>query len=315
MPLIIVTHWIGRLVFGNGRRDFNLLMPLDTENTLDSPTFVLLPPCGDHDVSQFLSAGDQKSRFLIVKDGPMALSRVSGGDVIIVENLEDFFLEKKNRTWLCSKLREWLHDKAKIVITSHIDPSYWTTLLSSGSPDSGTNLELSEDEMRDWLKILYSFDKRALAVTGISFQESEMNLQWLISTMEERCVLANLATCDTYNPKNFAVMSSLINRGLVDGHTLRLTEASVDGANFNSFREFILEHADLSAIRTWQTDEKSELWSAMWPTLAIIIGVLVFFVVSAGRDAVDTALAVMGSIVAALPLILSIFGAVRGNED
>ena len=53
----------------------------------------------------------------------------------------------------------------------------------------------------------------------------------------------------------------------------------------------------------------------MWPTLVIIIGVLVFFVVSAGRDAVDTALAVMGSIVAALPLILSIFGALRGNND
>lgn len=77
---------------------------------------------------------------------------------------------------------------------------------------------------------------------------------------------------------------------------------------------FVLGSAELEPLKEWRKEGSGSLWSALWPTLLVIIGLLMFFVVSAGQNTVKTALALLASIIAAMPVLMSVFAFARGNS-
>ena len=57
------------------------------------------------------------------------------------------------------------------------------------------------------------------------------------------------------------------------------------------------------------------VWSAIFPTLLVIIGLLLFFVVSAGQSTVKTAMAMIGTVIAALPVLMSAVAFMRSGRS
>jgi fumarate reductase subunit D len=71
----------------------------------------------------------------------------------------------------------------------------------------------------------------------------------------------------------------------------------------------------MAALSDWRREGSESLWSAIWPTLLVVIGLLVFFVVSAGQNTVKSALAIIGSIIAALPVLMSVVAFLRSSRS
>ena len=158
-------------------------------------------------------------------------------------------------------------------------------------------------------KLLLFRDKGDEIISGRSWHEREdiYRKNWEASTMEERNTLLNLALSDMFNPRNPATIKHLIQRGLVTlDPPYRLLDAG--------FKDYILADGDIQALRSWRKAGKGSLWSAIWPTLLVIIGLLMFFVISAGHNTVKTAFALLASIIAALPVLMSVFAMVRSNS-
>jgi fumarate reductase subunit D len=81
-----------------------------------------------------------------------------------------------------------------------------------------------------------------------------------------------------------------------------------------SFKTFILRSPELDPLKGWRKEGVGSLWTALWPTLLVIIGLLMFFVVSSGQNTVKTAAALLASVVAALPVLMSVFAFARNNS-
>jgi hypothetical protein len=177
-------------------------------------------------------------------------------------------------------------------------------------------LSMDQTEIATWRALISDFEVELItrACAGDRLPKSQVEWEqlhfqnWAASTIEERNALANLALSDMFNPRNAGVIRHLIRRGLVSAEP---PQRLLDEA----FKSFILANADLESLSNWRQQGKDSLWSALWPTLLVIIGLLMFFVISAGQNTVRTALALLASIVAALPVLMSVFAVVRSNSS
>ena len=75
-----------------------------------------------------------------------------------------------------------------------------------------------------------------------------------------------------------------------------------------------LTSAELEPLGKWRKEGADSLWSALLPTLLIIIGLMMFFVLSAGQETVKTAMALLTTIIATLPVLASVFAFARSNS-
>ena len=76
-----------------------------------------------------------------------------------------------------------------------------------------------------------------------------------------------------------------------------------------AFGEFIQHDVDHEKIDQWRASGRGSAWTALWPTFIVIIVLLALFLLSAGREALNAVLAVVG----ALPIILGVITAIRNG--
>jgi hypothetical protein len=130
--------------------------------------------------------------------------------------------------------------------------------------------------------------------------------QWALSTNEERDILANLARRGVVNPINSEALQSLLHRGLLT-HDPSIAVASPELAHF------VLHDVDHRKLDAWHAEGSGNIWSALWPTMIVILVLASFFLFSAGQDALNAVIALFGALIAAVPILLGLFGAIRGS--
>jgi hypothetical protein len=233
-------------------------------------------------------------------------------DVLIVDETEDIFGVSEQRIPMLGTIEQALNAGARIILLTRVDPNYWLDMLDSRSMSESRTMSIDQTEVIVWESLLRKFKiglfPGAVSELHSSIEESREHAQnWAVSTPEERNVLANLAISDLYNPDNVDVIRSLIQRGLVTAdQPHRIRE--------KGFKTYIRHSTELQALSDWRREGSDSLWAAIWPTLLVVIGLLVFFVVSAGQNTVKSAMAIIGSIVAALPVLMSVVAFMRSSR-
>jgi hypothetical protein len=234
-------------------------------------------------------------------------------DVLIVDETEDIFGVSEQRIPLAGTIEQALNAGARIILLTRVDPNYWLNLLDSRSMSGSRVMSIDQNEVIVWESLIRKFkiglEPQKVSKLQSAIQEAREHAQnWAVSTPEERNVLANLARSDLHNPANVDVIRHLIQRGLVTpDQPHRLREPG--------FKNYILHSSDMAALSDWRREGSESLWSAIWPTLLVVIGLLVFFVVSAGQNTVKSALAIIGSIIAALPVLMSVVAFLRSSRS
>jgi len=238
---------------------------------------------------------------------------LSGQDVLIVEEAETAFHVPEQRSVLLSVLEEAFSAGSRVIMLARVDPVHLLDTLDERSLAESEVLPISQDEVIVWSSLMRKFSVSLVAAgdawSGLSQAQAhhEHMRNWAVSTRHERNVLANLALSDLYNPRNSDEIFHLVRRGLVSPHPpYELVNPG--------FKTFILRSPELDPLKSWRKEGSGSLWAALWPTLLVIIGLLMFFVVSSGQNTVKTAAALLASVVAALPVLMSVFAFARNNS-
>lgn len=144
-------------------------------------------------------------------------------------------------------------------------------------------------------------DARAFAVTAFrKGAASHFNQIWAESTQDERLQLYALASRGVVDSRRSAVLSSLVNRGLVepdpDSNVIRLRS--------EAFGEFITHDVDHGELHAWRKEGEGGAWRFIWPPLAIgaVLG-LVFLAMANPEMRGPMLTALLGLAPAALPAL------------
>jgi hypothetical protein len=238
---------------------------------------------------------------------------LTGEFAIVVDETEAIFGIEEQRLTLLRTLEAALERGTRVIMLNRIDPFFWLDMLDSRSLFMSRTLPIKQTEVLLWCSLMRRFS-RALVADDLFSELSPMEKgrehaqNWALSTPREKNVLANLAFSDLYNPNNLDVIRHLIQRGLVTNsipHRLR----------YEGFRRYIRGSIELPALGDWRREGGDSVWSAIFPTLLVIIGLLLFFVVSAGQNTVKTAMAMIGTVIAALPVLMSAVAFMRSGRS
>jgi hypothetical protein len=242
-----------------------------------------------------------------------ASATLQADDVLVVDETETAFYIAEQRQVLLRLLEQALAAGTRIILLTRVDPVHWLDTLDARSLAESETLPISQEEIIVWSSLMRKFrislvpSAHAWARFTQAQAHHEHMRNWAVSTRHERNVLANLALSDLYNPRNSDEIFHLVRRGLVSPQPpYELPNAS--------FKTFILRSPELDPLKGWRKEGVGSLWTALWPTLLVIIGLLMFFVVSSGQNTVKTAAALLASVVAALPVLMSVFAFARNNS-
>ena len=138
-------------------------------------------------------------------------------------------------------------------------------------------------------------------------EEARFGRQWLVSTWEERVQLYVLARGGFANQNRAAVLSSLLNRGLVkiEGSESRRggKRITLRSAEFGDYIRNSLSHDELKA---WQRAGHSNRWRKIWPPLTTIAVLALLFFLNANPEALAVLVALLGASVGAAPIAISL---------
>ena len=144
-------------------------------------------------------------------------------------------------------------------------------------------------------------DARAAAVAAFrKGAASYFNQIWADSTRDERLQLYALASRGVVDSRRTAVLSSLVNRGLVklnpDIRVVRLCSEA-----FGGFIRHDVDHGELNA---WRKEDDGGTWQFIWPPLAVgtVLG-LVFLAMANPEMRGPMLTALLGLAPAALPAL------------
>ena len=131
------------------------------------------------------------------------------------------------------------------------------------------------------------------------------NQLWTESTRDEQLQLYALARGGAVNARRTAVLSSLVNRGIVQEDR----ETGVVGLRSEAFREFVEHDVDYRELDGWRR-ERGGVWRLIWPPVAIV-GVLgLAFLAMANPEMRGTLLATLAAL---LPVALPFLSGGRGT--
>ena len=130
------------------------------------------------------------------------------------------------------------------------------------------------------------------------------NKLWTESTHDEQLQLYALARGGVVNARRTAVLSSLVNRGIV--HEDR--ETGVVRLSSQAFREFVEHDVDHRELDAWRR-ERGGVWRLIWPPVAIGGALGLAFLAMANPEMGAT---VLTTLVALLPVVLPLLGGARG---
>ncbi len=232
---------------------------------------------------------------------------------IVVDEAEAIFGIEDQRLTLLATLEEAVARGTRVIMLTRVDPFFWLEMLDSRSLFMARTMPIQQTEVLLWCSLMRKFSVGLVADDLFGelspMEKSREHAQnWAMSTPREKNVLANLAFSDLYNPENLDVIRHLIQRGLVTNslpHRLRE----------EGFRRYIKGSIELPALSDWRREGDDSVWSAIFPTLLVIIGLLLFFVVSAGQSTVKTAMAMIGTVIAALPVLMSAVAFMRSGRS
>jgi hypothetical protein len=235
---------------------------------------------------------------------------------VIINETESLLSVPEQRKMLYGFLRSGLKSGIRIIVLMRLDPRELLSHIDERTLREPEMLRLDQAEIMAWRSLLRKFDVALVKNVDdgverkltLAEREEEFFANWVVSNLEERNTLYNLALSDLFNPKNAGAIRHLIRRGLVS--TDKPHQLLDSG-----FKSYILTNADLEPLSVWRKQGRDSLWSALWPTLIVMIGLLMFFVISAGQNTIKTALTLVASIVAALPVLMGVFGVVRSNSS
>ena len=140
--------------------------------------------------------------------------------------------------------------------------------------------------------------------------------QWLASTEDERVQLYALARGGFVNQNRIAVLSSLLNRGLIQVNSVggkRNGKTSGDGG-FNKvialrdleFGDYIRDNLDHDEFKAWQREGHGNIWRKIWPPLTVVAVLALLFFLNANPEALGILLALLGATVGAAPIAISL---------
>ena len=129
------------------------------------------------------------------------------------------------------------------------------------------------------------------------------NQLWTESTRDEQLQLYALARGGAVNASRTAVLSSLVNRGIV--HEDR--ETGVVRLRSEAFREFVEHDVDHRELDAWRR-ERGGVWRLIWPPVAIGGALGLAFLAMANPEMGAT---VLTTLVALLPVALPFLGGGR----
>ena len=138
-------------------------------------------------------------------------------------------------------------------------------------------------------------------------REARFASQWLASTEAERVQLYALARGGFVNQRGVAVLSSLINRGLVkieDGERMDLADPA-----FGDYIRNSLVHDELKA---WQRQGHGSIWEKIWPPLTAIAVLALLFFLNANPEALAVLVALLGASLGTAPIAISLARSWRG---
>ena len=153
----------------------------------------------------------------------------------------------------------------------------------------------------DHIEGLSAGDARADAITAFrKGAASHFNQVWADSTQDERLQLLALASRGVVDSRRTAVLSSLMNRGLVkldpDSNVVRLRSEALG--------EFITHDVDHGKLEAWRKEGEGGAWRFIWPPLVIgaVLG-LVFLAMANPEMRRPMLTALLGLAPAALPAL------------
>lgn len=147
-------------------------------------------------------------------------------------------------------------------------------------------------------------------------KEARFSRQWLASTQDERVQLYALAGGGFVNQKRVAVLSSLLNRGLVEVKDARTIESDkcegegkankVVALRDPEFGDYIRDNLDHDELKAWQREGHGSIWRKIWPPLTAIAVLALLFFLNANPEALGILLALLGATVGAVPIAISL---------
>ncbi len=207
------------------------------------------------------------------------------------------------------------HAPRTVIIRSAIEPTFWLDYARTASGDDTPRWgRLTAAERYRFERLLGDFDIYAEPAAGSAAPNpradtsigAEVNLNaaqrarfrylWRLSTSEERLVLHELALGHIINPRNTAVLASLIARGLIeDSKPLNITSPAL--------RHFALSAEPEHRWQQYADRRGRSTWDAVRGPVIFLIAVFTVFLLVQFRAQMPGLIPALTSLIAIIPVV------------
>ena len=218
-----------------------------------------------------------------------------------IDHLEYSLEDPGDRAKMLRFLEELIyHHKRTVCVATSGDPITLLRELPDHRPDAG--------EISRWIRVFQAFREEPIGLTRGQLGAPYFRAVWSSCSRIEQLVLRQLADEGVVNPRNDAVVAQLMRSGLVRrDRTFHIMDSA--------FRRFVQQAMPADEVSARERDGVSLPWTSITTAaLTVALGLGALFVLTS-QQMVDAWIGYMPALAPAVPTVLKLLGAVRGDPQ